>query len=269
MPKFLFWNLGGREIVPLVRLIADTHDVDMIVLAELPGLPARAQALLNSGSGEFRLAFGRCRRVHFFTRFDDGFLVPLVDTDRYSIRRLRLPARQEILVVGAHLPSQMHSTVGDIAQECRLLSGHIRRIEASVGHSRTVLLGDLNLNPFDEGLVQTAGLHAVGSRRTALRRSRVVDECAYSFFYNPMWAHLGDRDGDFAGTYFYKGSGHATFFWNIFDHVLLRPDLIQAFSHDQVQIITTAGVHKLIRPNGRPNPTIGSDHLPVLLQLDF
>jgi hypothetical protein len=59
-----------------------------------------------------------------------------------------------------------------------------------------VLVGDFNMNPFQEGVVAANGLNAVMARRVAARRrTRVVQEREYPFFYNPMWGHFGDVVG--------------------------------------------------------------------------
>jgi len=89
----------------------------------------------------------------------------------------------------------------------------------------------------------------------------------YKFFYNPMWSHFGDRAAA-AGTYYYESAEPLCYFWNIFDQVLLRPELLGGFTHERLRIVTEiAGVSLLT--DGRPDRTLASDHLPVLLQLEF
>ena len=89
----------------------------------------------------------------------------------------------------------------------------------------------------------------------------------YKFFYNPMWSHFGDRAAA-AGTYYYESAEPLCHFWNIFDQVLLRPELLGGFTHERLRIVTEiAGVSLLT--NGCPDRALASDHLPVLLQLEF
>jgi exonuclease III len=269
MPKFLFWNMGQKPMLPVLKAVAEENDVDILILAESPNTPGEVLITINADVSAYHYALGQCSRISIFTRFDGSYLIPLEESDRYSIRKLAMPARQEVILVGVHLPSQLHFVESDIGEECRILAKVIRDIEAEQGHSRTLLLGDLNLNPFDEGIATANGLHAVMSRRVALRGDRIIQGNHYPFFYNPMWAHFGDRTSDVAGTYFYQKAKHKMYFWNIFDQVLLRPGLVGNFSHDQVRILTVAGTQSLVDDNGCPNRTLGSDHLPVLLDLDF
>lgn len=59
------------------------------------------------------------------------------------------------------------------------------------------------------------------------------------------------------------------YFWNLFDQVLLRPDLMERFSNDQLEILTTAAGTSLLSEDGRINAAAASDHLPVLFRLNL
>jgi hypothetical protein len=130
-------------------------------------------------------------------------------------------------------------------------------------------MGDLNVNPFEAGMVGTGGLHAVMSREVASRGSRTVQAREYDFFYNPMWAHFGDRQNGPPGTYYYDKAEHVTYFWNIFDQILVRPALLEGLGSESVRILTSVKGLSLLGPGGRPDRAVASDHLPVLLDLDF
>jgi hypothetical protein len=70
------------------------------------------------------------------------------------------------------------------------LANSIRSVEQKIGHTRTILVGDLNMNPFEEGVVSAAGLHAVMTRRIAEKQSRIVQEKEYPFFAIPCGISL-------------------------------------------------------------------------------
>ena len=123
------------------------------------------------------------------------------------------------------------------------------------------------MNPFEAGMVGAAGLNATMVRREALKESRTVQDKMYPFFYNPMWAHFGERDHKPQGTYHYDSHEHVTYYWNMFDQVLVRPGLLDQFPNEGVEIMTEAGGTSLLTASGRPNRTIGSDHLPLLFRL--
>lgn len=269
MPTFLFWNLGGRSIGELVSAAAFSVDADCVVLCECSIAPGQMLESLNQHAPDYRFAFGECEHVKFFTKFDADFLVPTFENARISIRRLDLPGRQGILVAAAHLPSRLYQSAESLVQECVILGGYIEREEELVGHSRTILLGDLNVNPFESGVVGTAGLHAVLSRSVAARGSRIVQGRQHHFFYNPMWSHFGDRDDRAPGTYYYERAEAVNYFWNIYDQVLLRPELLGGFSGDSLRVLTSAGQTSLLDNSGRPDRVSASDHLPIVFSLNF
>ncbi len=268
MPKFLFWNLNKRDIPGFVRQLTRDEGVDVLILAECAMRPERILEQLNAETAEYRYAWGNCGHIVFFTRFDAHLLTPLSESSRVSIRRLVLPGRQPILVAAAHLPSKINFSDESQIFESIHLARMISEVEAREGHHRTVLLGDLNMNPFEPGMVGArGGLHAVGSRRIAARDTRTVQREKYKFFYNPMWNHLGDR-AEMGGTFYFENGEAVCYYWNMFDQVLLRPDLLEGFGPDDVHILTQVRGISLLE-GGKPDKEMASDHLPVLLELNF
>ncbi len=64
--------------------------------------------------------------------------------------------------------------------------------ETHLGHRNTVVIGDLNVNPFEDALTAADGLQGVMDRAVAARPARTVQGHAWDYFYNPMWSRLGD-----------------------------------------------------------------------------
>jgi exonuclease III len=268
MPKFLFWNLNRRELYGFVSNLARQEEADVVILAECPTAPARMLEELNAEAPDYQYAPGNCGHLHFFTRFESSWLVPLWESHRVSIRRLTLPERQSILVAAAHLPAKITFSQPSQMIETVHLAKSIDEIENSEGHERTIVLGDLNMNPFEMGMVIAGGLHAVMSRRVAERHTRTVQRQKYKYFYNPMWNHLGDN-GEAGGTFYYEAGEHLCYYWNVFDQVLLRPDLLGGLAPKGVRIPTLIRGHSLLQDDGRPDKEMASDHLPVTLELNF
>ena len=270
LPKFLFWNLEGKELQHLVAQLAEEHSVDLIVLSECKTPITTMLMELNAVHVRYESCPVRvCRSITFFVSFDANFLTIVLESPRVSVRRLALPGRNEILVAAAHLPSRLHFSSESMRSECVNLAGMIKAQEEESGHMRTILLGDLNVNPFETGMVETTGLHAVMSREVASRGSRTVQAREYDFFYNPMWAHFGDRQNGAPGTYYYDKAEHVTYFWNMFDQILVRPALLEGLGVEGVRILTSIRGLSLLGPNGRPDRGVASDHLPVLVDLEF
>lgn len=117
------------------------------------------------------------------------FLFWNLKKQRLTIRSVKLPGVMPLLLVAAHLPSRRHWSAESISAACNILAGDIRQSETDAGHCNTLLVGDLNLNPFDAGLVTANGLHAVMTPEVAQRGGRVVNRRSYPFFYDvePLW----------------------------------------------------------------------------------
>lgn len=266
----MFWNLNRKPLAHVVAEFADEHEVDIIVLAENAIDPGSLQRELNGTTkGLFHLPHGLSRSLTVFTRFSSEFLQPTFESDRVSIRRLTLPARSELLVAAAHLPSKLHWSSESQPYECVELAQRIADEETRAGHRRTVLLGDFNMNPFESGMVAAGGLNSVMSRAVAARIARTVQGREYPFFYNPMWAHFGDAKGGTAGSYFYDSAEHVNYYWNVFDQVLIRPELADGFDTQTLRILTSVGSRSLVRSDGRPDHVNFSDHLPIVFELNF
>ena len=268
MTRFLFWNLNKREIPGFVGTLAREVGVDVLILAECAMRPERVLEELNAEKSEYQYAWGVSDHLIFFTRFDSYYLRPLFESSRLSIRRLTLPESEPILVAAAHLPSKLSFSDESQLFESVYLSRAISEVEAGEGHQRTILLGDLNMNPFEPGMVGArGGLNAVMSRRIAARKARTVQGEKYPFFYNPMWNHMGDR-AETGGTFYFENAEPVCYFWHMYDQVLLRPELLKKFEPEHVRILREVRGVSLLE-NGRPDKEMASDHLPVLLELSF
>jgi endonuclease/exonuclease/phosphatase family metal-dependent hydrolase len=269
MPTFLFWNTGRRPLVKLVADAARLFRVDILILAECSISGADLLTALNRTSADYQLTFSASDSIRVLTRLHAEFLSPAAESDRYSIRRLRLPGQQELLLAIAHLPSGRFFSSESRSLVCIELARLVVEEEQKAGHDRTIVVGDLNLNPFDLGVVAANGLHGVMTRKLAARGSRIVQRKKFPIFYNPMWRFFGENAGGPSGTYYYERAEHVVYFWNIFDQILVRPTLIDCFEDDDLQIIDAVGQVKLTRADGRPNSNVGSDHLPILFEMDI
>lgn len=124
------------------------------------------------------------------------------------------------------------------------------------------------MNPFETGVVATSGLHAVMTRTIATKKGRVVQKDYYPYFYNPMWNLFGDYTDGPPGTYYYYNSDHLSYFWNMFDQLLIRPNLLPFFRNETLKIVDKVGSKNLLTPTGIPDKKM-SDHLPIIFKLDI
>ena len=78
-----------------------------------------------------------------------------------------MPLRDDIILAVTHFQSKYNFDNESQALECASLSDYIKLYEEEIGHKRTILVGDLNMNPFESGVVGAKGLHAVMAKSIA------------------------------------------------------------------------------------------------------
>lgn len=277
MLTVLFWNMGGQDRAHLCARLAHRHEVTVLILAECPqpdlvfgalnppGQPALYNLLVNPTTpGEAREA-----RVQVFTRLPSAEWVRLRTERHFAIDVLDRIGVPELLLCAAHLPSPLHTSERERDDSLRRLGAAISEAESQRGHTRTLLVGDLNADPFQYGVYSPDGLHAVPTRQVALQRTRTVGGTDYPFFFNPMWRFFSDATPGPPGTYYRRKAQHDVRFWYMFDQILLRPDLLQYFDDQNLEIVTTDGQTSFAGRDGRPNPKAGSDHFPILIRLSY
>lgn len=269
MANFLFWNVKKKSLENAITNLALNRSIDVIMLAECATDPVIILEKLNrsdTSNYSYSPGFG-CQKIQLFVKFSEKYIPPIFETDRLTIRHLKLPGLTDVLLAINHFPSKLYWSEDSQALECPNLAASIRKAENQVGHSRTILVGDFNMNPFEKGIVGATGLHGVMSKSIAEKRARTVLGIEYPFFYNPMWGLFGDSTRGPPGTYFDRRAEHITFFWNMFDQVLIRPELINRFDDNYLEIIDSDGDLSFLTEEGLPNESILSDHLPILFKL--
>lgn len=269
MISFLFWNLNRNNLSTKVAYLAEYYNVDIFIFAEMATDPYEQLFILNKIENYYYSPGIGCDKIYIFSRFSDDFIRPYFETDRLTIRHLNLPGLTDILIAVNHFPSKLFWDKTSQSFECVRISDYIKDAEDKMGHSRTLFIGDLNMNPFEDGIVSAAGLHAVMSKKIAKRLKRKVQGVEYPFFYNPMWNFFGDSSPGPPGTFYYQGSEHVCFFWNMFDQLLIRPELLRFFRNDDLSILTSDGKTSLLSKEGLPLKKKNSDHLPIYFGLNL
>ena len=270
MTNFLFWNIGRRHLTKYVAFLSHQYDVDVLILAESKLSKYSLEAALNENQEALYFPdSGYSDKLQIYTRFTNSFFRPLSDYGGIAIRHLIPPIGKDIIITSVHLPSKLFRQECDQTFFCGRLIKDIEEEEKKVGHSRTIILGDLNMNPFEAGIVGADGLHAVCDRRIVKKGYRNVQGKKRMFFYNPMWNFFGDINFRPPGTYFYDSGSYVNYYWHMFDQVLIRPDLLDLFQIDSLKIITEINGISFLSDSGRPSRIKGSDHFPIVFSLNL
>jgi hypothetical protein len=260
--------------------LTKVHDVDLLMLAECPlGQEAVLRAINHDKKRPYREPDARslCDRIQIYPRFPARHLLRRDESRYYSGRLVKLPKTEPFLLYVVHLSSKTHEGEESQAQAMPGLSARIRSREEREEHTRTILVGDFNMNPFETGMVTAEGLNAVMARDVALNESRVLHGETHPFFYNPMWGLFGDAtheqyppespEHEPPGTCYYSAGESKWFFWYMLDQVMLRPALLGHFRNCDLKILVTDGDTSFLNRNGRPDGARVSDHLPILFRL--
>jgi hypothetical protein len=230
MTSFLFWNILGKDLRPTVTRAVIERDVDILLLAEcdVPDTDMASALTRDTGNAYEAVSlpndkvrvFSRLPSVSWTRRQTDNL------TARMGVWSVDAGKPPGILLAAAHFLSKNNSSESEQAIMAVELGKEISRVEDFVGHQRTVLVGDLNMNPFEDGVTGVNTLHGVMTKKIAGRSSRVYQGRDYRFFYNPMWGCFGDRTSGPPGTYYHRAASASELFWHILDQVLVRPALI-------------------------------------------
>lgn len=254
--KYFFWNTRGEKINRLLEEAIVEKKYDIVVLAEYDdSLEELLEKLESKNINMFNVSTPGCERITFLSnrRCQTGY------TNQYFTIKLFKLSQKDIKIVGAvHLPSKMHAEDSDRRALLQVLIKKIEELELKYKTNNTILVGDFNANPFEDCMINATGVHSVSSRKIANQINRKVDGISYSMFYNPMWNKFGDFNEP-AGTYYYRKSNVSMMFWNIFDQVIIRPQLIDKFKNESLNIITKISDNKLISKT----KIVVSDHLPI------
>jgi exonuclease III len=272
MITFLLWNIRRQPLQKSISQIASRNSVDLILLLESDFHPTSLLSELNpAGEAVYEYSptpLNACEKVQIYSRIPSEFVIPFDEDNRTTSRLIKL-ATKDILLVVFHGVSKTNFDDDSQSWELGNLARFISSAENRAGHKRTVLAGDLNMQPFENGVVSAGGLHAVMSREIARKNSRNVQNREYAYFYNPMWGLYSNGDNHPPATFYYQSSNNKAYYWHMFYQVLIRPELLDSFRDDELRILDNDGVNSLLNRNKIPNSSNFSDHLPVIFKLDL
>jgi len=261
----LFWNVGRKPDINqyLVDVVSE-HKIDLLVLAEYKDDKNELLSMLSETDYTlYHVPQIACMRIHIFSVYTPAQIAHIQDASHYTIKRIPHPNLGLLTFTFVHFPSKLHTEEIDYLEESRLLKNDIEQAEDRLDSKLTVVAGDFNMNPFDQGMMMSTALHSFPTKDEVKREKRIINGRSYTMFYNPMWNFFGDKDTPF-GTYHYKSSHHKTLYWNVFDQVLVRPSLSENISSSDIKILTQINQKSLINKNGKPNV---SDHLPLFFAI--
>ncbi len=267
--KIVFWNINKNTNVDILEHLSVEIDPDIIILCEIEMPISIILEALNKY--EVRYYYNEdqiCKKIFVFSKFTNRIFKPVMSGRRYTVRSIDVPTYPKLNLMALHYQSKINWSNEDQLAHSYEIKEIINRFEEKTELKNTIVVGDFNMNPFEAGMVQTTGLHSVMSREIALKGSRIVDEINYDYFYNPMWSFFGDHGkGDVSGTIYSTLSKPINYFWNIFDQILIRPELLPYFQDEDLEILCKFGDKLTLVNDGKIVSSI-SDHLPIMFKIN-
>lgn len=266
--KIAFWNVCKKENLDelIINLLLE-YNIDIMGLAEYTGdikklcervndldfryLPLDATAVgCDMITGLYNSGYSQCS---LFAR------------DRYYITSFETTCFNLLLAL-IHAPSNLYSSDSDRRIYFSEFYKDIENCEKLSSISNSVVLGDLNSNPYEDSIISAGALHSIPYKEEAIKEKRTVNGVQYNTFYNPSWRLLFQNKPPY-GTYYYSSSKYLNRFWNVFDQVIIRPCLIDAFVDDSLFIVSKIKDVSLLKAGYKPNKKTYSDHLPIVFEL--
>lgn len=310
--KFLYWNTGQKADTQetVLNALFETHQPwDVLILGECL-TTLTSEFLSSKGLIEFPLASVEkekfTQRVYFrpasgvalrqLVSYNElheeesllGDEVPNDGLDSYTQLVLRTTSRisrialleltvatQSTLLACVHFPSKL---LMDEARQLQAASTYKRFIlQGAARDSATVrerIVGDFNMNPFDLGMLEPMGFHAIGNQ-DFVKHDRVVQYSPEPMFYNPCWSLLGDQQASkglrrTGGSHFYGRATSRHLYWHLLDQVLVSEALLTDFVHEDLEIVQIpAIIAEQIKPAKKGQTDAFSDHLPLTFSILF
>lgn len=272
--NILFWNTSCvRNIEKKVRInnclieIILENKCDVIVLAEYGDEISRLCGLLNMVSKDTYQPLPQyegCKKIRGLINSKYKSDV-LHEQSRYQIIMIET-SYYSLIIAMIHNKSKLNSSIFAQEEELRVFHQDICAVEKSCNTKNTLVIGDFNADPFEPACTSASALHAIPFAGETSKSTRTVSGRKYHKFYNPTWKFYSNRSVPYS-TYYYNNSDMINLYWNIFDQVIIRPQLINAFIDDSLSIITETKNHNLLKKK-IPNKDKYSDHLPLFCSVE-
>lgn len=268
--KFLYWNLCKKNLVRIITDIIDENNVDIIALVEADKIDNDYLiSELHKVNIDYKIneINPKSKGIKLFSKKDIKLSV-YKEEEHYSIFKIYDDENMYLLFV-VHLLSAMHKNENARDSRAQNLSRVFNKVEEELFGELTyksIVIGDFNLHPFSSGIIGMNGFNAVFSKSRAQKIFRKVEDQKRLFYYNPMWKFMAD-DTSPQGTYYNTNDeSDKSFYWYIFDQILIRPFLIDKFVFDELEIIYKINDNMLIN-NGKIDSRRYSDHLPIKFEI--
>lgn len=262
--KYIFWNVHKEPNANnyIYKLITQYHP-DIVGIAEYGTQGKILESQLQNDGMEYSYIPKIGSRLDLFYRGSASVIKHAAETKYYTVKLLPFGRQHQILVI-VHLPSKLYKNNYDNFDILHEMLEDIDREKEKKKIENVVIMGDFNMNPFEDPMIAATALQAVPSREIAKKGSRIYMDKERIYYYNPMWNFLGDEKCPM-GTYYYQSPRNQALFWNTFDQFVVSSVLVDRVNTEHIKIINKIGNVSLAKDSGIPKT---SDHFPVYFEIE-
>lgn len=260
--RFLFWNTcNNKTINPSIVDMVIENDIDFVSLSEYSDdVYKLCEALSKRKNRKYFVISTINKRITILSS------IPHIEPGYHSDYCVSQLINGNLIVVSVHLPSKIHASEQKRSAIARDIVKEIEIMEEKVNSDSTIIIGDLNSNPYEYTCLAADTFHGMPGYDVSAKGFRQISNRKYRMFYNPMWRFWGKEELPY-GTYYYASNEMESTCWYILDQVLMRPSLMDRFISESLNILTTVNNSSLLNRNGHPNSEY-SDHLPITFELE-
>ncbi len=261
--NLLFWNLGRKNNPELIRDCIEYTNADIALFAEWGQLDLVALSAILPAS--YCILPTMCDDAKILVVIKNSIeLIGFQEQTRYIVYSFSIYDKQYVLA-GIHLQDK-HSHPHDVARRATAqeLLEDVRQERAKLAGAEAILIGDFNVEPYDE-IMQTPNLfNAVYFKEVISRKQyRTWQRRRYEYLYSPMLCNYSE-DGPQYGSFYCTNLDLETY-WHCLDQVLVTPGLVDAIkSVSHLRAISDTGLISNVAPNKQI-----SDHLPLSVRLSI
>lgn len=266
--NFLYWNANNNNISSYIVDACVEHKINVLIIAEHK----------NIDTGYL---IRKLKDNHLFfqvERIDRDSRILLLHNTKKQINIIKESKYYSAfsikdnsgiyLLFALHLPSRYHQESSDLSMYASQVLREFEQLEGDRNTEKSIVVGDFNMNPFDDGMVSALSFNAVMCPIIAKKKPKRVLNEERKFYYNPMWHLMGNALNLCKGTFYYPNETKS-YYWYTYDQVIIRPDLIDKFDINNLNVIDIINKSSLINKNSIPNKKMISDHLPIKFKIEL
>lgn len=260
--NFLYWNVANNNISLHIVDACVENNINILILAEHKNIDINY--LLRKLKD--KNLFYQVERVDKDSRIlllhNTKEQINVIKESRYySVFNIK-DRDKKYLIFAVHLPSRYKKERAHLNMYAAQISREFEQIEKERNTENSIVVGDFNMNPFDDGMVSAVSFNAIMCPKIAKKKSRKFEYEERKFYYNPMWHLMGNYMNLAKGTFYYS-SEQNSYYWYTYDQVMLRPSVIDKFDNDELKIVDSINEKSLLTKTGIPDKKRISDHLPI------